>query len=233
LIQYSLFLAIDIIIGSPPCIDYCGANAIRQGVDGVLGSYTPRFGKLIQEIQSKQEQHKIYFLAENVALKNDKEVPLQNGDLDIIKRAFGVEWVMNIDAGCFSPGQRNRTFLSNFPCLAKPEDYVIDENLKSSLFLSDDYVHYSDLKYKQPVKVNCFMASLGKIDDHPRMTVVKDTVMDDEKFLQPRPYNIMEREKIMGFPIGYVDEAGMKIGIVILWCVDKSSASVISHNSLF
>ena len=66
-----MIIAVDFVVGGPPCVDSSGLNARRQGVDGVQGSYMPRFGTLIQKIQRSQPGHHVFFLAENTILRND------------------------------------------------------------------------------------------------------------------------------------------------------------------
>ena len=214
----SLFKAIDLVMGGPPCVDYSKVNAHRKGLAGEQGSYMPRFGTLIQKMQSLQPSHHLFFLAENTILRNDEELNLKDGDLEMIKMKFGAQWAMNIDASCFTPGRRNRTYLSNIPLLTKKEDYILDEELVDSPYLNDDVVHCAHFMcdhMKQPVprilvKVPCFLACKSRIDAHPTMSLVKtSTGNDGKKYMERRPYNIQEREAVMGFPVGYVENAGM------------------------
>lgn len=203
------------MIGGPPCIDYSKLNAYREGINGIQGGYMPRFGTLIQKIQRHQPDHHVFFLAENTILSNDIELNLEDGDLESIKESFGVQWAMNVDASCFTPGRRNRTYISNIPLLTKADDYILDEELVDSPYLTDDFVHCvhflcDHLKVPRiPVKVACLLASKGRIDAHPTMTVVKTNIGNDNKeYIERRPFNIKERESVMGFPVGYVEDAG-------------------------
>jgi hypothetical protein len=175
----------------------------------------PRFGELIQEIQRIQPNHHVFFLAENTILRNDKELNLEDGDLEIIKKSFGVQWVMNVDAISFTPGRRNRTYISNVPLSTKEDDYIADEELVNCPYLSEDFVHPAHFvcdhmgQRRTAVKVPCFLASKSRIDCHPTMTLVKTSMGEDgKKYIEHRPFNIKEREMIMGFPVGYVENAG-------------------------
>jgi C-5 cytosine-specific DNA methylase len=207
--------AIDLVMGGPPCIDYSLANAHREGINGAQGSYMPRFGTLIQKIQRIQPNHHVFFLAENTILRNDKELNLEEGDLECIKESFGVQWVMDVDASYFTPGRRNRTYISNIPLLTKTDDYILDEELVDSPYLTDDFVHCAHymcdhMKVPRiPEKVACLLASKSRIDKHPTMSVVKTSKGDDGmEYKEHRPLNIKEREAVMGFPVGYVEDAG-------------------------
>jgi hypothetical protein len=204
------------VIGGAPCVDYSALNARREGVIGVQGSYMPRFGMLIQKIQHMQRNHHVFFLAENTILRNDKEENLKDGDLETIKESFGVQWAMDIDASYFSPGRRNRTYISNIPLLTKATDYISTEELIDCPYLTDDFVHCAHYvcddtnQPRIPVKVACFLASKSRIDQHPTMTLIKTSTGEDNKsYVERRPFNIKEREMIMGLPVGYVDDAGM------------------------
>ena len=212
---FDAVIAIDLVIGGPPCVDYSALNAHREGVNGDQGSYMPRFGTLIRRIQRMQPKHNVFFLAENTILRNDKEKNLEDGDLETIKASFGVQWAMDVDAVCFTPGRRNRTYISNIPLVTKPEDYILDEELVDCPYLTDDFVHCSHLvcdhnkEERIPEKVACFLASKSGIDKHPEMTLVKTSMGDDGKeYVERRPFNVKERELIMGFPVGYVEKAG-------------------------
>ena len=202
-------------MGGPPCVDYSGLNAYREGAKGQQGSYMPRFGTLIQRIQRSQHSHHVFFLAENTILRNDREENLKDGDLECIKESFGVEWSMDVDAASFTPGRRNRTYFSNIPLYTKPDDYILDEELVDCPYLTDVFVHCVHFacdhmnEPRIPVKVPCLLACKSRIDAHPPMTVVKESTGNDGKqYIECRPFNVKERERVMGFPSGYVEEAG-------------------------
>ena len=209
------YIAVDFVIGGPPCIDYSGLNAYREGVQGLQGGYMPRFGTIIQRIQRSQPSHHVFFLAENTILRNDKELNLEDGDLECIKESYGMQWSMDVDASYFSPGRRNRTYFSNIPLYTKADDYIIDEELVDCPYLTDDFLHCVHFvcdhmkKPRVPVKVPCLLACKSRIDAHPPMTVVKESMGNDGiPYIERRPFNVKEREKIMGFPTGYVEDAG-------------------------
>ena len=100
------FIAIDIIIGGPPCVDYSGVNANRQGVQGVQGQYLLQFGELICDIRRNERQrgNPLFFLCENVPIA-DKDGSLQ------VENQFGVSGIC-IDAKYFSPCKRNRVYFT-------------------------------------------------------------------------------------------------------------------------
>jgi site-specific DNA-cytosine methylase len=101
-------LAIDIVIGGPPCADYCKINALRQGYQGVQGQYIIRFGRLIRRIEQLQHPRPIFFVAENVFVTGD--------DRRQIMEAFKFDWdPISLDAQYLSPTRRNRHFITNIP----------------------------------------------------------------------------------------------------------------------
>ena len=211
----SHFIAIDFVMGGPPCVDYSGLNAYREGAQGQQGGYMPRFGTLIQRIQQRQPSHHVFFLAENTIIRNDKELSLKDGDLERIKESFGVEWSMDLEALYYTPARRNRTYFSNIPLDIKSDDYVLDEELDDCPYLTDEFVHGIHYMLDQmkkpriPVKVPCLLACKSRINADP-MTVVKENIGNDGKpYIERRPFNVKERELVMGFPSGYVEEAGM------------------------
>jgi hypothetical protein len=73
--------------------------------------------------------------------------------------------------------------------------------------------HFVCCSYILPVHVvnkqelawaGCFMGSIGRIDDN-RMYVVKKG--EAKKYMR-RPMNVAERERMMGFTKGYVEQPG-------------------------
>lgn len=209
------FLAIDIAIGGPPCVDYSNVNGRRKGTKGKEGSYMVRFGRLIQEIQQHchQKGHHLLFMAENVPLENDQNEPLDEGDLELVKAAFGLEWSIDLDAMYFSPARRKRTFLSNIPLDTVQSDYF--EERVSISCLKGCYQYVANIKNPTMiVKANCFMASKTKVDDD-RMIVLKM----DKKSCKQRFMKTHEREDMMGYPTKYVETPGMFLVVPIEGCV--------------
>lgn len=210
---HSLFcfsIAIDIIIGGPPCVDFSKVNANRKGAEGEQGQLMLRFGDLVQRIkniQLRKWQHDVFFLVENTKLDNAKDLPLDKGDLEQCKAAFGVTWAIEFDAQICSPGRRNRTFLSNFPAHTVTHDYMVDE--KSVSCLQDEFQHFGHwIQKDMTIKANCFMAHKSRLDDSPRMDLFKIEYVGGKAvkyFL--RAFNVQERESIMGFPLKYVEGA--------------------------
>jgi hypothetical protein len=164
-----------------------------------------RFGELIQRIQQFQHSH-VFFLAENTVIKNDKNKPLEEGDLELIKKAFGISWSVDLDAKDFSPVRRNRSFFTNIPVETVVADSFDDENAVSCL--RDGYKHGAHFcEEKMVVRSNCFMAGTSRVDDD-RMRVFKK--VGGGKYLE-RTMKTQEREEMMGYPTGYVEKPGMCI----------------------
>lgn len=166
-----------------------------------------RFGKITGQIQRAQEDHHVFFLAENTVIRNDKELPLDKGDLEIVKEAFGIAWSVELDAKDFSPVRRKRTFFSNIPLNTNPEGDYIHEEIEQSC-LRDGYHHGATVIGRGivTVKANCFMASLCRVDD-PRMAVFKKNSEHKKSFLE-RSMSTQEREDMMGYPNQYVHKPG-------------------------
>jgi hypothetical protein len=185
-------------------VEYKKVNDARKGTKGEQGSYMLQFGALIKRIQQHQGNHDVFFLAENVVLDNDGNAPLEEGMLKQVKNAFGTGWSLTLDSMCFSPVYRKRTYLFNFPVSAKDTDYFNETN--PVYCLQDGYQHVVHITRPHTfVKANCFMASKSKIDDD-RMIVVEKV---KKKFLKQRTINTPEREDMMGYPKGYVEQPGM------------------------
>jgi sulfur relay (sulfurtransferase) complex TusBCD TusD component (DsrE family) len=200
---------IDIVIGGPPCGDHSMANANRKGLASEQGSYLTKFGELIRCIQSLQPNHHVFFLAENTIITNAKSQALKEGDLEQVKKAFGITWSNDFDANICSPACRNRTFFSNIPFSTNEGDYA--HNPKPESCLQDHFkIPVNIPQPKTLTKTNCFMAHKSRIDDD-RMTVAKKVLNEDNEWFETvaRPINALERELIMGFPRGYVKKAGI------------------------
>jgi site-specific DNA-cytosine methylase len=211
LIYKSLFLAaIDIIMGGPPCVDYSQVNANRKGTNGKQGQYMLAFGLLIRTIESHplQNDRPLFFFSENVELTKH--------DLEQVRTAYAIDWdPVLLDASDVSPCRRKRHFITNVPV-----EHEIDlQNMAHGSctdFLEGGYKHGANVidKDMQIAKANCFMASVGRIDDS-RMLVYKETDKKFElgrekgqKIYQGRSINVAEREIMMGYPKGYVESAG-------------------------
>jgi hypothetical protein len=111
------FIAIDIVLGGPPCVDFSLVNANRQGVQGREGQYMLEFGRTIRKIERLQSPHPLLFLAENVILKGD--------DLEETRNAFGLDFdPITLDAMYVSPTRRKRHFVMNIPLMLDDFDFI-------------------------------------------------------------------------------------------------------------
>lgn len=105
---FHYILAIDFIVGGPPCVDYSKVNAFREGASGDQGQYMIQFGGFIRKLERLQHNHPVFFLAENVRL--------QDQDREAVRDAFGFDWdPIQLDALYVSPTRRDRMFLTNVP----------------------------------------------------------------------------------------------------------------------
>jgi site-specific DNA-cytosine methylase len=193
---------IDIVIGGPPCVDFSRVNAYRQGVEGEQGSFMMRFGRAIRMIERLQSPHPLFFVAENVWLSGD--------DRTKIMEAFGFDWdPIALDAQYLSPARRNRHFLTNIPL----PDVDFNSDLScigpSSCLKEGFLVPAHIVDPEVTAKAQCFMACSSRIDERAtlRMYVFKDKT-DQLGRYHGRPMTVTEREKIMGYPVGYVERPG-------------------------
>lgn len=196
--------AFDIVIAGPPCVDYTLINANREGATGLQGSYLPRTGRVIRRIKEYNDKviHPYpFFIVENVILTDEE-------DRKSVKRAFGHDAVwFTKDSKDLSPLRRNRTYLSNIPLLA--EEKLIDPPPR--LCFEDGFdvaggIFDPSLRH---VKAPGLMASKARLDDDPRMLIFKEDPDGSQQrylYFLARTPNVAEREKLMGFPSGYVSE---------------------------
>lgn len=208
---FTIVIAIDIVLGGPPCVDYSLANAQRQGVSGLQGSYMIRFGNLVTKIRHMQRDHHVYFLAENVRIDNEKELPLDAGQLTAIEKAFGVSWNFKLDAKLYSPLRRLRMFFTNIT--ADVAEYYEMKDKPVHQCLEDDFNHCACIDGHEPrARHNCFMAHQGRVNDD-RMIVYK---RDGNGMIERRFLSVTEREAMMGYPKGYVKNPGKFLSLVTL-----------------
>ena len=196
------YLAIDLVLGGPPCVDYTYINARRKGVNGGQGKYLKELGQLIDRIQKHQLQQKrhLFFLTENTIRRGK--------DLDEISEAFRIT-PLEVDAHYFSPCRRKRHFFMNYPVDFDLTGVASDSDVRSCL--NDGWMHPADaqsLGFEAKLrKANTFMASLSRIDD-ARMTVVKYDASQNAYI--GRSITVLERERMMGLPESYVSKPGMR-----------------------
>lgn len=100
------FIAIDIVIGGPPCQERRGTpgNA-EQRVLVAQDSYLSKFVDLITRIKKEQRNHPLFYLVENTIIDNCD-------DIKQINNALGCPAVM-FDAQHFSPTRRKRHYWCN------------------------------------------------------------------------------------------------------------------------
>lgn len=190
----------DLVVGGPPCIDYSPVNATRKGAKGQSGSYLLRLGALITNIQKHPLQSSTYcfFLSENVVFDKDMD--------EVIEAYSGIPPVQ-IDAKDFSPCKRARNYWVNLPVLAVDRHTAQAE--ASPTNLENGFKMPAKCLGPTPnlvVKANTFMASKGRLDDIPRMMVVKKCP-DNEGLYEVGTFSTADREAMLGFPVGYVSKA--------------------------
>jgi len=186
--------AFDLVLGGPPCVDYSGVNASRQGSNGESGSLMVKFGKLIKRMQDHPSQGgtTLFFLAENVKLQGE--------DLQAVSDAFGVEG-MELESSCFSPCFRLRMYWFNFA--RDTYDFTQKAAFSAMSCLDDKYQTPAYITgQREGTKACTFMASKSRLDDD-RMLVFRQDPCGSGKFTK-RSINTEERGRMMGFPDKYV-----------------------------
>jgi site-specific DNA-cytosine methylase len=193
------YIAIDLVIGSPPCGDFSKVNANRKGLNGASGNLHFRLAKMIQEIteHAKTNHKHCYFVVENVKCTgHDKEA---------LEQAYGVS-SLDINAADYSPQFRERSFHTNLP-IFEPEYYQDDiGRISSARFCLDDGFMLPIETWEDPnctsLKTPTFMASKGKINSN-QMVVVN---LSDPSTPTQRIITAKERSRIMGYQGDYVVE---------------------------
>ena len=200
---------IDILLASPPGSDYSPVNSQREGVYGSTGNYMLRLGKLVQEIQQHPTQNDtpLFFMVENVPIRNQNHLDLEEGDLDMIKNSFGVMWNFDLDATYLSPCKRQNSYFTNIPLGNINFQGPSSEIDASCCFnLEND----NEQKYLPPYKL-FEPTMIGKL---PNITA-SDTSMDLKRMAvfcrlnsNPPRYkrrfiSAKERAALMGYPLNY------------------------------
>jgi hypothetical protein len=200
--------AIDIVIAGPPCVDYTLVNALRKGVDGKEGSYMLKTGELVMQIDNKMrrfDNRPVFFLAENTVISNGRDLPLNEGDLSRIQGAWDITWDLVFDSRMVSPIRRKRTYLSNIPFDLQSHEYC-DPRPKTCF--DDGFDIAANIHEKTMVaRALGLMASPGRIDDS-RMNIYKKREKKRGGGYEERKINVVERERLMGYPEGYVAHPG-------------------------
>jgi hypothetical protein len=177
-------------------VDYTGVNANGQGVDGKQGQYMLLFGKLVCYINRKQIAQcypPVKFLAENAVIRDDKDLPLEHGDLGTVREAFQVEWDLKFDARSVSPLRRKRTYISNIP-LQLGDKILCDPPPKTCLEDGFDVPGHI-FEPEMVAKTQGLMASFSRIDDD-RMNVyrARPSKKKNPAYYEQRTLMTIERE---------------------------------------
>ena len=203
---------IDILGAGPPCQDFTLINASRQGLDGKKGIYMLLTAELVARIRQDKRQagQPLYYILENVLLRNEKELPLDFGTKDRIKNALECSWdPIDLDAADVSPCKRLRAFFTNIKL--RPWGSQIDKysDCNPCLVLENGFRLAANLdRYEgkqMAAKCLTFMASSSRINDE-RMYVYRkrDPKLSEEKYVA-RCISRTERLLLLGFPPHYLD----------------------------
>lgn len=190
-------VAVDLVLGGPPCQDFSKVNGGRKGVKGEQGSYHYRLGRMIRKIEriAKEQGRHLYFLIENVSTDGNDSKQLED--------AYDIPPI-HIDAQIYSPTCRVRAFYTNLPLAEDPEERnALNKFSSAKSCLDDNYVMKGDTTNgpdHQGGKEHTFMASRGRIN-HPRMRVVKEVSPGK---LDYRYASVVERSRMMGYHDSYV-----------------------------
>ena len=202
-----LFLAFDIVIGSPPYVHYSGVDTSTKAMKKKQASYLTSTGTVVNELlrYNKAQGCKLFYLVEIAAIFHDREEEMGKSDLDQILEAFGIGWYVMLDSKDHTPLQRKRVYISNIP-LVRPFDQL---DPPARLCFDDGYDLVRSIfdPEKEEAKVPCLMTNKNFLDDHPRMSVYKQHGSRQLKLYRRTP-TVTERERLMGLPPGYVSQPG-------------------------
>lgn len=198
------FGSIDLVIGGPPCVDFSGANANRQGVQGDQGNYILRFSEIVQEIKNHclQKGEPVFFLCENVPISS-------NDGLETIEEKFGTIGI-TVDSKYFSATKRNRMFFTNIP--PKKINWDLHESFSPQAFLPrDGWKHPSEINLctkPRALKANTFMASKYRLDDDRMLKEVRHL---GGELYEAATFDAHDRAQMLGYPDNYVWSPVVKI----------------------
>ncbi|KAL3788804.1 hypothetical protein HJC23_006257 [Cyclotella cryptica] len=187
----------------PPCVEFSGANANREGVQSVKGGYMLRFGQLINSIRQFNRENKVqdpFFFCENV--------PMRWEDQEHVEYEFGISPVL-IDALQMSPSKRCRAYYLNFPINELPP--LDSAGALSVVHLNDAWMTlpqmYCHLKNKPTPydKALTFMASEARLDDKRMIKVKVNKTSRSNPPLIIDHYSVADRESLLGYPVGYLE----------------------------
>ena len=186
--------SVHLIAGGPPCNDFTQVNAYRQGTRGASGKYLVEFGNFITNIQQRNKD--VFFLSENVVFANE---------LHEVSAAYGNVPPVQLDAKDFSGNKRNRQYWLNLPVGAVDIDNVACES--SPLFTGNYELPAKALNPSLPAKANTIMGSKSRQDDERNWKVKLVNDNKGSKMYEVQTFSVVDRECMMGFPVGYVSTA--------------------------
>jgi len=226
---------VDLVIFGSPCTQLSSVNPIdRSGLKGPDSSLFYEAIRILKELRFYQPlDQKLYFLMENVASMSRENRNIITNEL---KNIFGDSvQMLKIDSAILAPSHRRRLYWSNIPRTTAPKPnnskyhdvlvngYVDNEKanviLTSSLTLTNGlFRHFkrriSNVIYKD--KVFAELSTKLKLEQYPAILkasgyVAKaDRNKNEYEFLNGcyRLPSILELERLMTFPDGYISGVG-------------------------
>lgn len=201
---------IDLVLSAAPCQNYSGLNS-RSDRSSENAQYLLKVGRLIHKMNRFQMSRlgvkdKVLFLSENVVFSNHDEVDKSYsiGEDESLPP-------MCVDAKDFGPCKRKRFYWINMPVNSSAPVKEVASFQSVDQLLDEGYGAVARLVQGEDmnttVKANTFLASLSKIDDD-RMLKCKVNVGSQQPKLRyhRETYSVGERERMMGLPIGYVQQ---------------------------
>ena len=222
-ITYLVGKRFDIVIGSPPCEPFTGANPHRE-VDPLDRLYKDPMGRLTLEfIRIVGELKPKIFVMENVPAIMEKEIRISL--LNELKHIGYDRIYFNVlnaeEYG--TPSRRRRVFVSNVSINPKPIGKIITvkealENLpppETSNIPNHEYVPISDKKLRRIAKVkpgqavHRFQGASKTIPALIRLNPdeIAPTVLGNSRFIHPfedRLLTVREQARLMGYPDDHV-----------------------------
>ena len=197
---------IDLLIGGSPCQNFSQAmkEEKRKGFEGEKSSLFYEYYRLLQEVKPK------YFLLENVKMKKDDELKMNE--------YMGVK-AININSSLVSAALRNRYYWTNIPGITQPKDKGIKlQDILTSGYTDRDKARALLVSGSRPLTDKQRM--LRRYKDTGFTTIVWEKYGDNNSI---RYLNRTELERCQTMPEGYTKSLTRNQAANVLgdgWTVD-------------
>jgi len=226
------YLDVDLVIFGSPCTQLSSANPKdRSGLDGPDSSLFYEALRILNQIYIFQYPNKkLYFLMENVSSMTLKD---RDKITEELKDIFPDLQVLKIDSALVAPAHRRRLYWTNIPNVALPEpkgkcyqDIIVNgyvDKDKANVLLSGDVTQTNGIKRYYTMNMGNVIFKDKAFSELPveekllhYPAILKESGYVSKKGLATSEYDylngcyrlpsILERERMMTFPDGYVSD---------------------------